>query len=313
MMIVFFFTMITAAYLIWAPYRLYHQYRLPYLRAYLVFLASWCAFGLLGHITVVFGSQVLAPQTYRTVALLNILFIFPVMAVLLYSFITFTSRLVNLEPSRLFKRFFAILMTVIFVFIAAGTFYALSRPAPPSPLLAFPAGRLLKGLFFYGALVRLLVKNRGQKQPAGKKKTIKLFAVIMMAGYTLAELGMMGKFPVDSYLLATALTNGCYYGCQLAGFLLIKSMTKHFEEMPGGEETSGSEDMQVFLDRYGISKREGEIVQLILAGKSNRDIEETLYISLETVKKHIYNIYKKTGVKSRVQLSNLVARRDDLT
>ena len=46
-----------------------------------------------------------------------------------------------------------------------------------------------------------------------------------------------------------------------------------------------------------------------MRGYSNSEIEKRLYISLETVKKHVSNIYRKLGVKNRVQLSNLVQNR----
>lgn len=61
-----------------------------------------------------------------------------------------------------------------------------------------------------------------------------------------------------------------------------------------------------FAEKFGISKREKEIIQLICQGKSNQDISDSLYISLQTVKDHIYRIYLKTGVKNRVQLTNLI-------
>lgn len=59
------------------------------------------------------------------------------------------------------------------------------------------------------------------------------------------------------------------------------------------------------LEKYRISKREQEIILLIFDGLSNKEIEKRLFISLATVKDHIYKIYKKTGVKNRVQLINL--------
>lgn len=64
-------------------------------------------------------------------------------------------------------------------------------------------------------------------------------------------------------------------------------------------------ELEVRCSAYGISKREQEIISLVLEGCSNRDIEDRLFISLATVKDHIYKIYKKTGVKNRVQLVNL--------
>jgi two-component system response regulator DegU len=50
---------------------------------------------------------------------------------------------------------------------------------------------------------------------------------------------------------------------------------------------------------------------LILQGKSNREIEELLFISGQTVKNHIYNIFRKLGVKSRGQLVGLVLKTPD--
>lgn len=59
-----------------------------------------------------------------------------------------------------------------------------------------------------------------------------------------------------------------------------------------------------------ISKREREVMQLILEGKSNKQIQEQLFISHHTVKNHIYNLYQKMGIKSRSQLMSLVMKRN---
>jgi len=61
-----------------------------------------------------------------------------------------------------------------------------------------------------------------------------------------------------------------------------------------------------FFSKYNISKREQEILLLILNGDSKKSIEEKLFISAHTVKNHIYNIYRKLGIKNRVQLVNMV-------
>jgi DNA-binding CsgD family transcriptional regulator len=66
-----------------------------------------------------------------------------------------------------------------------------------------------------------------------------------------------------------------------------------------------------FYRRHGISNREKEIAELILLGKSNRDIEHQLFISPHTVKNHIYNLYQKSGVKSRSQLIHLILRSNN--
>ena len=50
-----------------------------------------------------------------------------------------------------------------------------------------------------------------------------------------------------------------------------------------------------------ISVRERQILQLICAGLSNREIAAQCSISASTVKTHIENIYRKIGVSSRTQ------------
>ena len=58
--------------------------------------------------------------------------------------------------------------------------------------------------------------------------------------------------------------------------------------------------------QYGITEREQEVARLIGEGKSNREIEQTLFISIKTVKTHTYNIYRKLGINSRYQLIQLM-------
>lgn len=68
-------------------------------------------------------------------------------------------------------------------------------------------------------------------------------------------------------------------------------------------------DFNTFCKQYDISKRESEIILEICSGKSNKAIAEKLFITLQTVKDHNHRIYTKTGVKSRVQLANLVSEK----
>lgn len=53
---------------------------------------------------------------------------------------------------------------------------------------------------------------------------------------------------------------------------------------------------------YGITKTEILVVQKIYKGMRNREIASTMYISEETVKKHVQNLLRKTAVKNRAAL-----------
>lgn len=63
--------------------------------------------------------------------------------------------------------------------------------------------------------------------------------------------------------------------------------------------------MSCFFAKQKLTKREREIVLLLLRGENKKSIEKKLYISQNTVRNHIYNIYQKLGVKNRLQLFNL--------
>ncbi len=60
--------------------------------------------------------------------------------------------------------------------------------------------------------------------------------------------------------------------------------------------------IQNILRYQGITSRENELIQLVLEGKTNGEIEKLLYISPHTVKNHLYNIYRKMKVKNRYEL-----------
>jgi len=52
-----------------------------------------------------------------------------------------------------------------------------------------------------------------------------------------------------------------------------------------------------------LSKREREIVSLVAQGFRNREIADKLFISEQTVKNHMHNIFEKVGVQDRLELA----------
>lgn len=66
------------------------------------------------------------------------------------------------------------------------------------------------------------------------------------------------------------------------------------------ELSSQSKDKED-LNEYAFSKKEEEIVDLILLGRNNKQIAEELAISVNTVRVHIQNLYKKINVSNRTE------------
>ncbi len=62
-----------------------------------------------------------------------------------------------------------------------------------------------------------------------------------------------------------------------------------------------------------LSERELEVLQVVAAGKSNKEIADRLSISVYTVQVHLRNIYGKLGVASRTEAVTVALRRGWIT
>ncbi|MEQ4778354.1 LuxR C-terminal-related transcriptional regulator [Providencia huaxiensis] len=91
-------------------------------------------------------------------------------------------------------------------------------------------------------------------------------------------------------------------------FDIIRSMVKLHKDVSPSSVSNYHQntDMQT---RFGLTPRECEVVELILAGKGSPQIAQALFISLGTVKNHRKNIYQKLSINSQVELFNLLMNR----
>jgi DNA-binding CsgD family transcriptional regulator len=81
------------------------------------------------------------------------------------------------------------------------------------------------------------------------------------------------------------------------------SLISKFEAFDLSDKNLKIDDLE---EKYNITKREMEVINLICLGKTNKEIADQLFISIDTVKDHNYKIFQKTGVKNRTQLVKLV-------
>ena len=61
------------------------------------------------------------------------------------------------------------------------------------------------------------------------------------------------------------------------------------------------------MDR--LSSRELEVLRLLAAGRSNQQIADELVISLNTVRRHVSNVFDKTGVANRTEAAGYARDR----
>ena len=94
--------------------------------------------------------------------------------------------------------------------------------------------------------------------------------------------------------LHTVAAGGKYFSGDISS-ILISQLTN----------TSGSlEPKQNLGEEMMITKREKEILTLLLSGKGNKEIAEALDISKRTAEVHRFNLMKKLKVKNLMELSN---------
>jgi DNA-binding CsgD family transcriptional regulator len=106
---------------------------------------------------------------------------------------------------------------------------------------------------------------------------------------------------LEEYLLYKSLV---IYVLNLVSLIKLKGFVKGlFPQETGPVEIGVS--MEHLFQKYKLTKREQEVVRLICSGKSSQDMQKELFLSPHTIKEYIYRIYKKTGVKNRVQVVNL--------
>jgi DNA-binding NarL/FixJ family response regulator len=99
---------------------------------------------------------------------------------------------------------------------------------------------------------------------------------------------------------------------QSAGDLLLKSIRKVADGEIWLDNRMTAEVIDAFKksaeagqrrEKPLLSDREKEIVQLVAQGFRNREIGEKLFISEQTVKNHLHNIFDKLGVSDRLELA----------
>ena len=159
-------------------------------------------------------------------------------------------------------------------------------------------------VFIFALLIYATRESRGITD--GKKRGA-------VRNYSLLILGLITLVFILIAFNYTGVLNIAKYNL-ITGFLIVVMnaipilylgwFAERFHERPDIDWNTDEGAAEIF-ERFGITPREREIVRLICGGKKNREIADELFISLQTVKDHAYRIFKKTGVRNRVQLTNL--------
>jgi DNA-binding CsgD family transcriptional regulator len=162
-------------------------------------------------------------------------------------------------------------------------------------------------IFFFleiGFLIRLWRKS-ARRDDAAKARLGKSFAILYLVRYPSVLL----------VILLPPLLRAFVFLLFLNAIPVIwlwhffRPYQERLERAAGRRAEMDEAEIEALCREHGVSKRESDILLLILAGKSNRTIEGELFISYHTVKNHVYNIFHKLGVKNRFELARFIENR----
>ncbi len=131
------------------------------------------------------------------------------------------------------------------------------------------------------------------------KHAVVTFSII---SFTTVPLLVLSALFIQWRSLAFCIIQLAYYIMHLV-FMFIA--IEKAEEDGLSRKRTGEPKLEDFAE-FRITEREFEVIKLIKKGMTNKEIGFELKISVNTVNNHIANIFQKTGVKSRIDLLNVL-------
>lgn len=133
-----------------------------------------------------------------------------------------------------------------------------------------------------------------------------LIMVLQIARYR--YLVFSHAFEVYAVIIAVVFVGvGLWFGATLTGRPERIVVQQVEVEVPVPVESPGRTDAGPFVpdparrEALGITKRELEILELIAAGLSNKEIADRIFVSENTVKTHSSRLFEKLGARRRTQ------------
>lgn len=85
-------------------------------------------------------------------------------------------------------------------------------------------------------------------------------------------------------------------------FFIILATSKIFDNLKRLSLLKPSNNVELIEDSYGLTPREQEVADHLVKGHTYAKIASELFISMPTVKTHVSNVYRKVGVKNKMEL-----------
>jgi len=244
------------------------------------------------------------PESQTTINLMFGFLIFPFMLTAVYCFLLLMGALRGAAvPVKARRAFYAFSALVVLVLVYVTTRYSDTRQVGPAAGFfgAINAGILAVyvALSLWGYVGAAKVHDPRRRRLARRVSAsyALFFGLSLAVPWAWIHRRLPGVRPLPMILF--------YFSSNVPALLAFRGYWRRRSVARPEPATEGRDPNAAFAGR-GLTPRELEIVGLILQGQSNKDIERTLFISVHTVKNHLYKIYQKMGVRSRFQVVAMV-------
>lgn len=288
-------------------FRLYLTHRSRIVLSFLYFSTAYMTLGFLNLIGRHQAILLLRSQGDEMVMTVNYLFAFitfPIVPFSVYLFIRLMTNISGRPMTKTFRIIYLSIWSLCFLAVVFGVKQAFDGQNDSVIRALLPSLNILAICFYLGANLYLLLTVKSIS-PKRKRKSAFHIGMIFLSLQILVYAITSGPAAPLLGQWRPHITIMLYFFFNLPPLLYLRSRLTDFTptEIPALVD---DRILLTFFEQHSISRREGEIIRLILAGRSNSDIERELFISISTVKNHIYNIFQKLKVKNRIQLSMMI-------
>jgi DNA-binding CsgD family transcriptional regulator len=312
---IYFYIVIAIA--LWSVYwarRVSKLYRIQFLRDYFYFIFAFTGYGFLNFTgQVILANVFSASSYYRSIGDLVVFTLaIPLLIIWLYYYLLFTTRICLINVPRNFKIGYWIINAILILsnFKAIQVLIETRDPTATHSILMWKIPVYLA--IFFGTSIVPFVFSKRIPNSFGRMFAKTVSALYLIGFACLVTFGdvLQLSFYSDRFLFL-AFISLVYFLINVPPLIYMSfSLRRHFSELSYGQKTD-DDSLVEFAFEFKLTKREREVMSFIVQGMSNEQTAEVLYISVQTVKNNVSAIFRKTGVKNRVQLGNILRNYEE--
>jgi len=274
---------------------LYATYRRPVLKSYLLYMGAYSAqlaSSLVGQ--AMFLGRPMGPEAVPWLQLPGLLVLGALVVVVPRFYFDFSDTALPAGMRAVF-RVMALLTVVLAPLSLVPPRYAAIRYIPS--MIGF-LGFMAAMIYSQVTLIRAYPRLRERLFRIGVPALV-AWNIVCVIGGTLDSLFSQSQIAAGSY------PHGMLF--QPVMYTLWNALTFAWAVRSHGSgifRVQGARDIDVGRSRaLGLSDREIDLARLLARGAANKEIADALGISPNTVRNHVYNIFRKTGARNRVELT----------